>query len=85
MPALIGWAYWCVFFFAHRPKKKRVGQMIASVGHHQHPKPTRVHTHLLLSSENWLKQNKPKAGGIHTPPSCAAMIFRAFEAKRRSL
>lgn len=56
--------------------------MIASVGHHQHAKPTLVHTHLLLFQRKMAESGgKPRAGDIRASPSCAAMIFQANEAK----
>lgn len=81
------WLAWltCPFFFRiQTEKEKRVGQMIASVGHHQHAKPTLAHTHTHLLLFQWKTteaEEKSRAGDIHAPPSCAAMIFQAREAK----
>lgn len=56
MPALIGSAYWAVFPPYTERKKKRVGQMIAVVGHRQHADTTLVHTRICcFCGEIWPK------------------------------
>ncbi len=91
MPALTGVAYLSVFF-PHTDRKRKKGRTNdcfsgtpsackANSSTHTHTH-TQAHTHLLLFQWKTTEaEEKSRAGDIHAPPSCAAMIFQAREAK----